>query len=59
MRERRIRRGNGRNERQQERNAGAREIRRFGDKELCAQDFLGPEALRCVENINRNGRSRN
>ena len=33
------------------RTAQKREIRGFGNRhrELCAQDFLGPEALRCYE----------
>lgn len=58
MRERQIRRGNGRNNRQQERAVRAREIRRFGERgrELCPQDFLGQEALRCFEKSNGNQR---
>jgi len=37
------------------RSARGREIRGFGDRhrELCPQDFLSPEALRCYERSNK------
>ena len=56
MREVQVR-GNERNARtvKNRRAVQGREIREFGNRhrELCAQDFLAPEALRCFEKSNK------
>ncbi len=50
-----IIRGKDREIRDRRPDANARQIRNFGERnrELCPQDFLGPEALKCFERSNR------